>query len=65
MAARTYNVERWSPEEDQQLRSMSESGKSLTLISARLKKPMKAIVARASSLHIAIAGTGIGQRSRR
>jgi hypothetical protein len=65
MAARIYNIERWTAEDDQLLRSMSAAGKSLTLMTAKLKRPMKAIMARAEDLHVPIAGTGIGRRSNR
>jgi hypothetical protein len=62
MAARLYNTERWTEEDDRLLRTMSETGKSLTLMTARLKRPMTAIRARAEDLGICIAGTDIGKR---
>jgi hypothetical protein len=65
MAARLYNTERWTEEDDRLLRTMSETGKSLTLMTARLKRPMTAIKARAEDLGIGIAGTDIGKRKRR
>jgi hypothetical protein len=65
MAARLYNTERWTEEDDRLLRTMSETGKSLTLMTARLKRPMTAIKARAEDLGICIAGTDIGKRKRR
>jgi hypothetical protein len=65
MAARPYNTERWTEEDDRLLRTMSETGKSLTLMTARLKRPMTAIKARAEDLGIGIAGTDIGKRKRR
>ena len=65
MAARLYNTERWTEEDDRLLRTMSETGKSLTLMTARLKRPMTAIRARAEDLGIGIAGTDIGKRKRR
>ena len=37
MAARLYNTERWTEEDDRLLRTMSETEKSLTLMTARLK----------------------------
>jgi hypothetical protein len=63
MVGRTYRQERWSAEDDQLLRSMSEAGKSLTLMTAKLKKPMSSIRSRAHELHIHIPGTSIGKRS--
>jgi len=65
MAARLYNTERWTEADDRLLRTMSETGKSLTLMTARLKRPMTAIKARAEDLGIGIAGTDIGKRKRR
>lgn len=65
MAARLYNTDRWTEEDDRLLRTMSETGKSLTLMTARLKRPMTAIRARAEDLGIGIAGTDIGKRKRR
>jgi 3-deoxy-D-manno-octulosonate 8-phosphate phosphatase KdsC-like HAD superfamily phosphatase len=62
MAARIYGTRRWSVEDDTLLRMMCEQGKSLTLITAKLKRPMKSIMARAEDLHINIPGTGIGRK---
>jgi hypothetical protein len=62
MPARLYNNQRWTDEDDKLLRSMCEGGKSLTLITAKLKRPMTAIRARAEDLHINIPGTGIAMR---
>ena len=64
MAARIYDNQRWTEEDDNLLRSMSASGKSLTLMCAKLNRPMKSIKSRAEDLHIGIPGTGIGQRKR-
>jgi hypothetical protein len=44
---------------------MSESGKSLTLITAKLKRSMASIKVRATDLGIPIAGTDISLRKRR
>lgn len=63
MVGRTDRQERWSDEQDQMLRSMSQAGKSLTLMTAKLKKPMSAICSRAQELHIHIPGTSICKRS--
>jgi hypothetical protein len=65
MPARLYNNQRWTDADDQLLRSMCTSGKSLTLITAKLKRPMNAIRARAEDLHINIPGTGIAMRRKR
>ncbi len=65
MPARLYNNQRWTDEDDQLLRSMCMSGKSLTLITVKLKRPMTAIRARAEDLHINIPGTGIAMRRKR
>lgn len=47
MAARIYQNTRWTEEDDNLLRSMSQSGKSLTLMTAKLKRPMLSIKSRA------------------
>jgi len=65
MGARLYHTERSSEEDDRLLRTMSKSGKSLTLMTARLKRPMSATRARAEDLGLGIAGTEIGKRKRR
>lgn len=65
MAARIYQNTRWTEEDDNLLRSMSQSGKSLTLMTAKLKRPMLSIKSRAEDLGINIPGTGTGQRRRR
>ena len=38
MAPRLYNIERWTDEDDRLIRTMSETGKSLTLMTARLRQ---------------------------
>jgi hypothetical protein len=62
MSARLYHTERWTEEDDTLLRTMSESGKSLTLMTVKLKRPMAQIKSRAVDLGIGIAGTEIGKR---
>jgi hypothetical protein len=62
MSARLYHNERWTEEDDKLLRSMSETGKSLTLMTVSLKRPMAHIKARAVDLGIGIPGTEIGKR---
>jgi len=65
MSARTYHNKRWSEEDDSLLRSMSQAGKSLTLMIVKLNRPMASIRARAQDLGLGIAGTEIGRRKRR
>ncbi len=62
MPARLYNTQRWTREDNDLLRTMSALGKSLTLITAKLKRPMSSIRARAEDLNICISGTGIGRK---
>jgi len=56
---------RWSEDDDRLLRAMSEAGKSLTLMTVKLNRPMASIKARATDLGIAIPGTEIGKRRNR
>jgi len=65
MAGRIYHNERWTGEDDALLRTMSEAGKSLTLMTAKLKRPMTSIKSRAEDLGINIPGTEIGSRRKR
>jgi len=65
MSARLYNIQRWSEEDDALLRSMCASGKSLTLLTVKLKRPMAHIKARATDLGINIPGTEIAKRRRK
>ena len=65
MSARFYHNERWTEEDDTLLRTMSESGKSLTLMTVKLKRPMTQIKARALDLGIGIPGTEVGKRRKR
>jgi hypothetical protein len=62
MTERNYRNQRWSEEEIRLLCQMAASGKSLTLMTAKLKRPMASILARAADLHICISGTSIGNR---
>ena len=65
MAARIYQNERWTEEDDRLLRTMCDAGKSLTLLTAKLKRPMASIKSRAEDLGINIPGTEIGRRRKR
>ncbi len=62
MSARLCHNQRWIEEDDALLRTMSESGKSLTLMTVKLKRPMTQIKSRALDLGIGIPGTEIGKR---
>jgi hypothetical protein len=57
--------ERWSEQDDSLLRAMSEAGKSLTLITVKLNRPVASIKARAADLCIQLPGTEIGRRRKR
>lgn len=65
MATRTNNHERWSEDDDRLLRSMSETGKSLTLMIVKLKRPIASIRSRAIELGVNLPGTRIGLRRKR
>jgi hypothetical protein len=60
-----FRAARWSEDDDRLLREMSEAGKSLTLMTVKLNRPMASIKARAADLGIAIPGTEIGKRKQR
>jgi hypothetical protein len=62
MSTPQFRTARWSEEDDRLLRAMSEAGKSLTLMTVKLNRPMASIMARAADLGIAVPGTGIGKR---
>jgi len=46
----------WSEEDDNLLRAMAAAGKSLTLMTVKLGRPMRTIKARAQDLHIPLPG---------
>ncbi len=46
----------WTEEDDNQLRSMAAAGKSITLMTVKLGRPIRTIKARAQELHIALPG---------
>lgn len=62
MAVRTYNHQRWSEDDDELLRTMTATGKSLTLMIVKLKRPIASIRSRAIELGICLPGTRIGLR---
>jgi hypothetical protein len=65
MSVLDRRISRWSDEDDRLLRSMSEAGKSLTLMIVKLNRPMGSIKARAQDLGIRIAGTDVAKRKRK
>ena len=65
MSVLDRRISRWSDEDDRLLRSMSEAGKSLTLMIVKLNRPMASIKARAQDLGIRIPGTDIAKRKRK
>jgi hypothetical protein len=46
----------WTEEDDNLLRAMAAAGKSLTLMTVKLGRPMRTIKARAQDLHIPLPG---------
>ncbi|RYF47231.1 MAG: hypothetical protein EOO38_12555 [Cytophagaceae bacterium] len=56
---------RWSDDDVAALRAMAASGKSLTPITAKLKRPIKTIKSHAQDLGIHLPGTEIGMRTKR
>ena len=46
----------WTEDEDNLLRSMAAAGKSITLMTAKLGRPIRQIKARAHDLHIVLPG---------
>jgi hypothetical protein len=63
MAGRTYHHERWSQDDDELLRKMSESRKSLTLTIVKLNKSMASIKSRGEELHINPGHPTLGERA--
>jgi hypothetical protein len=64
MFTRKNRHERWSEKDDELLRTMSEAGKSITLMTVKLNRPIASIKARAADTGVGIPGTGIGRRSK-
>jgi len=62
--SRLYYTQRWTAEDEALLRAMSAAGKSLTLMTVKLNRPMAQIKSRAVDLGIGIPGTEIGKRRR-
>jgi hypothetical protein len=64
MFTRKNRHERWSERDDELLRTMSEAGKSITLMTVKLNRPIASIEARAADIGVGISGTEIGRRSK-
>ena len=64
MFIRKNRHERWSEKDDELLRTMSEAGKSITLMTVKLNRPIASIKARAADIGVGIPGTEIGRRSK-
>jgi len=64
MFTRTNSHQRWSEQEDELLRTMSEAGKSITLMTVKLNRSIASIKARAADIGVGIPGTEIGRRRR-
>lgn len=46
----------WTEEDDSLLRSMAAAGKSITLMTLKLGRPIRSIKSRANELHIVLPG---------
>jgi hypothetical protein len=46
----------WTEEDDKLLRAMAADGKSITLMTVKLRRPIRTIKARAQELHIPLPG---------
>jgi len=64
MFIRKNRHERWSEKDDELLRTMSEAGKSITLMTVKLNRPIASIKASAADIGVGIPGTEIGRRSK-
>jgi hypothetical protein len=64
MFTRKNSHQRWSEQEDELLRTMSEAGKSITLMTVKLNRSIASIKARAADIGVGIPGTEIGRRRR-
>jgi hypothetical protein len=65
MSTRECRGRRWSEEDDNLLRSMASAGKSVTLMTVKLNRPMSSIRSRAKDLSVNLPGTEIGERRKR
>ena len=64
MFTRKARHEPWSAEDDELLRVMSQAGKSITLMTVKLDRPIASIKTRAANIGVGIPGTQIGRRSK-
>ena len=55
---RNYGKRPWQPEEDNQLREMVEAGKTITMISLRLKRTVTAVRGRLGILKVPLGKVG-------
>jgi len=55
---RKYGKRPWEPEEDNQLREMVEAGKTITIISLRLKRTVTAVRGRLGFLKVSLGKVG-------
>ena len=56
LAMTKRNCRFWTEDDDNLLRSMAAAGKSITLMTVKLGRPIRVIKSRAHELHIALAG---------
>lgn len=64
MFTRRARHEPWSAKDDELLRTMSHAGKSITLMTVKLNRPIASIKARAADIGVGIPGTRIGRQSK-
>ena len=56
LAMTKRNFRLWTEDDDNLLRSMAAAGKSITLMTVKLGRPIRVIKSRAQELHIALPG---------
>jgi hypothetical protein len=56
LAMTKRNCRFWTEDDDKLLRSMAAAGKSITLMTVKLGRPIRVIKSRAQELHIALPG---------
>lgn len=62
---RKYGKRPWEPEEDNQLREMVEAGKTITIISLRLKRTVTAVRGRSGILKVSLGNVGRRPKERK
>jgi hypothetical protein len=60
-----YGKRPWEPEEDDQLREMVEAGKTITIISLRLKRTVTAVRGRLGILKVSLGKVGRRPKERK